>query len=174
MRVHSIHPCKRVPWMDQVVVPQCEAAACNLRTRCRLTNLNTPFESILREDSRFGIRSRRFGRAVPVFQIRCNQPSSAAPAERLMAVQLKPALAALAWPRRWWRLLCAHGHCPATCPLWHRLGPCSRRCLARLGLRASEHRLGCERRAHGACSESHQPAGDLRPRSGGLSRRSAL
>ena len=77
----------------------------------------------------------------------------------LMAVQLKPALAALAWPRRW-RLLCAHGHCPATCPLWHRLGPCSRRCLARLGLRALSAgwavsaELTC---AHGACSESHQP-----------------
>ena len=38
----------------------------------------------------------------------------------------------------------------------------------------SERRLGCERRAHGACSDSHlQPAGDLRARSGGLSRRSA-
>ena len=36
----------------------------------------------------------------------------------------------------------------------------------------SERRLGCECRAHGECSESQQPAGDLRARSGGLSRRS--
>ena len=68
--------------LAQVVVPQCEAAACNLRTRCRLTNLNTPSESILRGDSSFGIRSRSFGRAVSAFSIRCNQPSSAAPAVR--------------------------------------------------------------------------------------------
>ena len=53
--------------------------------------------------------------------------------KKVAAGQLKPALAALAWPRRW-RLFCAHGHCPAPCPLLHRLGPCSRMCLARLGL----------------------------------------
>ena len=68
----------RTEALAQVVVPQCEAAACNLRTRCRLTNQNTPFEGILRGDSSFGIRSRSFGRAVSVFSIRCNQPSSAA------------------------------------------------------------------------------------------------
>ena len=121
--------------LAQVVVPQCEAAACNLRTRCRLTNLNTPFESILRGDSSFGIRSRSFARAVSVFSIKraISRAARAWLQKGLMAVQLKPALAALAWPRRW-RLLCAHGRCPAPCPLLHRLGPCSRMCLARLGL----------------------------------------
>ena len=53
----------------QVVVPQRDAAGCNLRTRCRLTNLNTPLESVLREDSSFAISSRSFARAVSLFAI---------------------------------------------------------------------------------------------------------
>ena len=59
------------------------------------------------------------------------------------------------------------------CPKGGGVAILTRRCLARLGLRALERQLGCERRTHGEYSERQQPAGDLRARSGGLSRRSA-
>ena len=171
--------CHKHEALAQVVVPQCEAAACNLRTRCRLTNLNTPFESILRGDSSFGIRSRSFARAVSVFSIRCNNNKQIKSAEQRGACRKVDRCATEACARsarlaaQMEAALCPRP-LPSPMPALASLGALLSHVLGSPWPACSERRLGCERGARSECSESQQPAGDLRARGGGLSRRSAL
>ena len=160
----------------QVVVHERDAAACNLRTRCRLTNLNTPLENVLREDSSFAISSRSFGRAVSVFSIRCNQQQQQSRAARRLqkgrcASEARARSARLAAQME--AALCPRP-LPSLVPALASLGALLSHELGSPWPACSERRLGCERGARSECSESQQPAGDLRARSGGLSRRSAL
>ena len=160
--------------LAQVVVPQCEAAACNLRTRCRLTNLNTPFESILRGDSSFGIRSRSFARAVSVFSIkRAISRGARLAAERVDGCATEACAGSARLAAQMEAALCPRP-LPSPVPALASLGALLSHVLGSPWPVCSERRLGCERGARSECSESQQPAGDLRARSGGLSRRFAL